>query len=349
MIEKMLEYFSSEIDYKVVDCSDPESDPRRSLLDKVDFRLLGGLDVAEILKFRPDIIYSDADRCVSQFKMRLWTSSKRIPHIMHLRGDPWREYWSWFSQVGWRSRVYGLQRFYSIWHANLAARRITPICRWLDTIVNHYLPTKRTEVVYQGVDPDEFYEERGFGFCRPSVAIIQKHTILPKVLGLLNFRRVVERLPEVHFYITEGYAGAQDYLGIVKQQFSKLTNVTFVPGANSSSWVRRMLTATDCYILASGLDACPTTVLEASLMRKPVIASRIGGVPELVLEGRTGWTIENDSVEDWVNKIQLVLKDPKLSRRLGEAGRKWVSSQFAWARIAKQVENILLREGVTAV
>ena len=105
-----------------------------------------------------------------------------------------------------------------------------------------------------------------------------------------------------------------------------------------------MLTASDCYVLASGLDCCPTTVLEASLMGKPVIASRVGGVPEIVLENETGWTIENDDVKAWVDKIKLTVTDSRLNRALGDKGRRWVEEKFSWTTIAKQVENILVAE-----
>ena len=105
-----------------------------------------------------------------------------------------------------------------------------------------------------------------------------------------------------------------------------------------------MLTAADCYVLASGLDCCPTTVLEASLLRKPIIASRIGGVPEIVVEGQSGWTIDNDRTDDWVNKISRVTTDAKLNRGLGNYGNRWVSERFDWKTISKQVESLLHKE-----
>ena len=79
-------------------------------------------------------------------------------------------------------------------------------------------------------------------------------------------------------------------------------------------------------------------------MRKPVIASRVGGVPEIVLENKSGWTIDNDSVEEWVSKIRTILSDPRLSRRIGEQGREWVMTNFSWKTVAAQIEDILARE-----
>jgi glycosyltransferase involved in cell wall biosynthesis len=105
-----------------------------------------------------------------------------------------------------------------------------------------------------------------------------------------------------------------------------------------------MLAACDCYVLASGLDCCPTTVLEASLLQKPVLASRVGGVPEIVENGYTGWSIENGNVDEWVNKIEMLTKDTKLCRKLGRQGREWVSGKFGWSTIASQVERLIIHE-----
>src|SRR5208337_5694807 len=129
-----------------------------------------------------------------------------------------------------------------------------------------------------------------------------------------------------------------------KKQFASLPNVHYVKGVDNVREVCKMLTAADCYVLASGLDCCPTTVLEASLMRKPVIASRVGGVPEIILENQTGWTVENDDINNWVEKIRLAVTDLRLNRNLGDTGRDWVSKEFGWATIAKQVEDILIAE-----
>ena len=337
---RMLRDFSDRTKWRLVVCAYPTIRTRRSLSEKV-FR---GLDFQGMLEFKPEIVFSDAPTCISQFKLWSWLHRKRIPYIMYVRGDRWREYWSWFSQASWTRRFRSLQPYASFWYAYVSAKMIMPNSRWMESIIKHYLPTKRTEVVYRGVDPEQFYPEDGFNFKHPSVAIIQKHHILPKVRGLLGFRQVVERLPWIQFYLTEAYPGAQEYLGLVKQHFAGLQNVTFIPGENSVSWVRRMLTAADCYVLASGLDSLGTSVLEASLMRKPVIASRVGGVPETVLEGETGWTINNDAIDDWVEKIDLVTRDSRLNRRMGERGRKWVSEKFGWRIIAAQVERLILKE-----
>jgi glycosyltransferase involved in cell wall biosynthesis len=229
-----------------------------------------------------------------------------------------------------------------LWTSVALASRVTPICRWLEKVVHAHVPWTDSEVVYHGIDPTQFYEEEGLEFRHPAVAIIQNHTIYPKVEGLLRFREVIKSLPDVNFYIAEGEGTGSSLLPMVKSHYASMRNVEFVSGIDSRSAVRRMLTASDCYLLATGLDCCPTTVLEASLMRRPVIASRVGGVPEIVLENESGWTVANEAVTEWIAKIRLVLNDGRIRRKMGEQGRAWVASRFNWKTIAAQVEHIVV-------
>jgi len=344
----MVGHFSPDVVSKIFTPSYPATSPNAAqnpIRVKVDAQLLGGRGLRTCMrKFEPDIVFSDNPLYAAQVGLLSVSFRKRIPLVLHLRGDWWREYLAWFSSASLAKRLRGIQQYSYGWAGFLLSGKITPICRWLESIVHHYLPLKRTEVVYQGVDSKEFFPESGYEFKRPAAAIIQNHTILPKVLGLLQFRPVVERLQDVHFYITEGERAHQTYFRLVREHFSGLTNAHFVSGVNGSIAVRRMLTASDCYVLPSGLDCCPTTVLEASLMERPVIASKIGGIPELIKEGGTGWTVENGATSTWVDRISSVLTDPKLNRRIGRNGRKWVARNFDWAVIARQVERIVRDE-----
>jgi len=348
MIERMAQEFSSQITYDIVTLTYPNQIVRHaSLWRKVHDRLVPmtttGRGLSEVIaSLQPDIIYSDSPFYAGQYQLTSFLRKK--PMILHLRGDWWQEYWDWLRSASWKNRIISAQHLAYQTSGTMRARKITPICKWLEKIVKHHTLNKRTEVVYQGVDPAQFYPQEGFEFQRPAVAIIQNHTVYRKVVGLLNFYNVITKLPEVHFYIAGGEAENQSFLPVIKDRLLSLPNVHFVSGITSTDSVRQMLTASDCYVLASGLDCCPTTVLEASLMGKPVIASRVGGVPEIVLENETGWTVENDNINAWVEKIKLTVTDSRLNRALGSKGRGWVREKFNWTAIAKQVEEILIRE-----
>jgi len=342
MIERMIQYFSPQT---ICEVFTPFTKPTLAT-SKLRTELLGDMTLdAAVARFKPDIIYSDNALFAAQMEVQELLHRRRVPLITHLRGDWWREYWAWFLQAKWPAHIIGTQHFVYQWFGLLTARRVTPICRWLDNVVKHYIPRKNTQVVYQGVAPQDFFEEEPMvEVCSPSVAIIQNHTIYPKVLGLLNFKHVIEQLPRINFYITEGEHFAPGYLPDVKQAYSKLKNVHFIGAVEGPSGVRKVLSSADCYVLASGLDCCPTTVLEAGLMRRPVLASRVGGVPEIVLQGETGWTIENNAYDEWIERIRLLVEDEALRRRMGGRAREWVSRKFGWPTIANQVEKLLFSE-----
>jgi glycosyltransferase involved in cell wall biosynthesis len=343
-IDDMVREFSSEVVCQVLAPPNLKDDTSLHYLEN---QLFGDRRMREaIMRFGPDVIYSDKTLYVGQIKAYSLLSKLKKPLVLRLRGDVWREYWAGFSNERHVSkRIRGLFFGHSyLWTSVACANRVMPICRWLEKVLRTHVPWTRSEVVYGGADPDQYFEEDGMEFRRPAVAIIQNHTIFPKVEGLLKFKKVVSLLPEVNFYIAEGEESGSSLLQAVKAHYADMRNVNFVSHIHSLSAVRKMLTASDCYVLASGLDCCPTSLLEASLMRRPVIASRVGGVPEIVLENKSGWTIDNDSVGEWVSRIRMVLKDPRLSKRMGEEGREWVATNFSWKTVASRVEDILVQE-----
>lgn len=343
-IERMARYFSEDIIYEVIVPSYPQIRRRRTLAfrDALSIKFLGDQEVVRsATRFQPNLIYTDNTLYASQAKLGALLKRLRFPFIIHLRGDWWREYSAWFALASTRERFWSIQQYMYNWSALTSAREITPICQWLARQVHHHLPWKRLEVVYQGVEPSYFYPDPAIETRHPAVAIIQNHTIYPKVVGLLNFRKVIEKMAETHFYITTGEPIEQSYFPMVKESLGTLPNVHFITGISHPNGVRQLLSSSDLYVIASGLDCCPTTVLEASLMERPVVGSHVGGIPELVVQGKTGWTVRNDDVEGWLKKIRELLNDRKMRLAMGRAGKEWVSRNFSWPIIARQVERIL--------
>jgi phosphatidylinositol alpha-1,6-mannosyltransferase len=84
--------------------------------------------------------------------------------------------------------------------------------------------------------------------------------------------------------------------------------------------------------------------LEANLFGKPVIAGRVGGVEDAVIDGRTGILVDPYSVADISLAIIKLLSDSDLRRRLGEHGRKRAHEEFAWETVARRLETLMLSE-----
>lgn len=75
-------------------------------------------------------------------------------------------------------------------------------------------------------------------------------------------------------------------------------------------------------------DNLPNTALESFQYSKPVIASNIGSLPELVIDGENGYLFKPSNVEDLIKKIKM-LDDDTLVKKMGQASRKRLESRFA--------------------
>ncbi len=87
-----------------------------------------------------------------------------------------------------------------------------------------------------------------------------------------------------------------------------------------------------------GPDACPTTALEAMALGKPVIGTNIGGIPDLVLDGRTGTVVEPRDKAALADAIDELLASPALAGQLGAAGRDH-STAFTVEAVARRLEG----------
>ena len=83
----------------------------------------------------------------------------------------------------------------------------------------------------------------------------------------------------------------------------------------------------------------PITMLEAMACGKPVIASNVAGIPDVVEDGEMGFLFESENVEDLANKIIKLLKDEKLRNKMGELSRER-AKEYGWDKIAKRIVEI---------
>ena len=101
--------------------------------------------------------------------------------------------------------------------------------------------------------------------------------------------------------------------------------------------VPALLAGCDVFCLPSHAEGLPLVILEAMAHGKPVVATAVGGTPELVVDGETGLLVTPGDVEALAAALSAVLADPELANRLGEAGRKRVLERFSAADAAARV------------
>jgi glycosyltransferase involved in cell wall biosynthesis len=97
--------------------------------------------------------------------------------------------------------------------------------------------------------------------------------------------------------------------------------------------IRPVLSGWDVFVMPSLEEGFPIAALDAMGAGLPVIATPVGGVPELIEDGTTGWLVPPRNVESLTARLRLLLSDPELRLRMGAAGHARVRDHFSTAQM----------------
>ena len=286
-----------------------------------------------IEEFKPDAIFVDRQR-----HFVLDALKTNIPLLIHLRGDIWKE-----MEMA-KKTLYKLPHKRVVlkkWEniANESFKKsnlILPICNYLENETKERLPEKKVATMYQGINYENWYKEKEMELKHPCVGFLQGSVILEKAKEMLTLTKVIESMPEVTFY----WAGDGPYRDIILTKLKKYDNFHWLGPLEYPGKVREFLSSIDIYGLASGIDMSPLTLLEAQLMEKPVIASKVGGIPELMLDNETGFLVNKGNSDEWEKRIEDLLNNNKRNE-MGKNGRKFVKEKFSWEKIAREFKTTI--------
>jgi glycosyltransferase involved in cell wall biosynthesis len=112
-------------------------------------------------------------------------------------------------------------------------------------------------------------------------------------------------------------------------------------GAREQSDTLALMAACDLFVLNSTVEGFPHVVLEALALGLPVIATAVGGTPEVIRDGETGVLIQPGDEQALASAVARLLASPEERRRLGENGRL-AAGQLSFAALVAQTEAVLL-------
>ncbi len=292
-----------------------------------------------ICEFKPDIILVDRQRHFAR------AASKYSTHlIIHLRGDIWKEL-EWAKHTLYKSilKRIALQTWITISKQTFQkSALIVPICKYLEKIVKENYPDKKTGVMYQGISASRWYPVKGMTLKHPCVGLLQGAVIWGKTKEILILENVLKSMPNVTFY----WAGDGPYREKILSVLKKYKNFEWLGSLEYPDKVREYLTEIDVYALVSGIDMSPLTLQEAQLMKKPVVATNVGGIPELMINGETGFLIEKGDVNGWIEKLSLLIQNEEKRKIMGELGRRFIEETFNWNKVAKEFLEILKKNEI---
>ena len=114
--------------------------------------------------------------------------------------------------------------------------------------------------------------------------------------------------------------------------------------------VSEIIGAFDVAVLPSFFEGMGRVILEAMAMAKPVVASRVGGIPDLLEDGRNGFLVQPGNVAELAAAIKKLLQDKALAEKMGREGRKMIDDKFSADIMVRSIEavyrELLTRKGI---
>ena len=281
-----------------------------------------------------------------------------VPHVLTAHSlEPMRP---------WKAEQLGGGYRLSLWvekTAVEAADAVIAVSSGMRRDVLHTYPAldpNRVHVVRNGIDTDVWYPapqadpgesvlaELGVDLTRPIVAFVGRITRQKGVAHLVAAAHLFA--PEAQLVLCAGAPDTPEIAAEVSEAVQQLahsrTGVFWVREMLPIGKIREILSAATVFVCPSVYEPLGIVNLEAMACATAVVASDVGGIPEVVADGQTGRLVHYDprdavayerSLADAVNAL---VADAETARRFGEAGRQRCIEEFSWAHIAEQTLEV---------
>lgn len=262
--------------------------------------------------------------------------ARLIPGIKTVHGEHGRDIYD----LEGRNRKYVLLRKLMRRFVNRYITVSRDLYQWLVSEIG--VQSSRVDQIYNGVDLLKFSPDRPpvdgkfVGLIPPSpdrivlgtvgrLAAVKNQELLVRAFDTLN-RRGIQPHREICLLIV-GDGPQAEYLSAVINDLS-LQDLVYLTGDRDD--IPELLRIMDVFVLPSLAEGISNTLLEAMATGLPLIATDVGGNPEVVRNGVNGFLVPSADVEAMADAMESLINDCEMRLRMGKAGREIVSESFSW-------------------
>lgn len=229
--------------------------------------------------------------------------------------------------------------------ARLSARVLAVSESTHRSLVEQGYPAKLVETVYNGIDPSEHFAQRsglrkelGVPDSAPLVLEIGR---LCDVKGQRELVQAAALLPGVHVALAgDDLEQSGAYRALLERLAAECGVSDRVHLLGYRSDPDALLEEADVFVLPSWIEGLPLVVLEAMVHARPVVATAVGGTPELVEDGVTGLLVPPRDPDRLAAAIRSLVEDPERARVFGAAGRERVEREFSETAMTRRVLEV---------
>ncbi|MFB0543630.1 MAG: glycosyltransferase family 4 protein, partial [Candidatus Bathyarchaeia archaeon] len=198
---------------------------------------------------------------------------------------------------------------------------------------------EKTATIREGVDLDKFKPTKVCKSLERKKLLTVARLVERKGIRYLLYamKNVTKKTTNIELFIA-GEGPERRSLEKLVQQLNLQKYIIFT-GKVSDEELIRHYASSDIFILPSTEEALGEVLLEAMCMGIPVVASNTGGIPEIVIDHKTGILTLPGNSEALANSIMFLLDNPKICSEYGKNGHKFVFENFTWDKIARYFEK----------
>lgn len=209
-----------------------------------------------------------------------------------------------------------------------------------------HVPADRVHVIYNGIDTEQYAPDSGqdvlarYGIepARPSVVFVGRVTRQKGLQVLLRAADAVS--PAAQLVLCAGRADTPELqaevTALVEHLNATRSGVIWIPGMLAKHEVIQILGNATVFVCPSLYEPLGIVNLEAMACGTAVVASAVGGIPEVVADGTTGLLVPADDEAALAAAINTLLADRAIAAEFGARGRERAVAEFSWTAIAAQ-------------
>ena len=285
--------------------------------------------------FEPNIVILDKVSKLGKIFL-----DEKIPLFLLLRNNYWEEL-EWAKKTIYKSPLKSLsvKKIQKLGNTIFKeASLILPISEYVENEFKIRYPNNKTEVLHvDGRNVSDWVQLENKKLKHPCVGLVQGFNIWGKTRELNTLQAVMRKLPDVTFYL----AGDGIYREEIIPKLKKFRNFVWMGNLEYPEEIKKFFSSIDVYLLLSGLESLGQSIIESLLMKKPVIASNTGGIPEVIKNGETGFLVNMGDSEKIVCLINDLLSKPDLVAKITTQAAENAKMYYSWESIAKKFLDIL--------
>ncbi len=222
--------------------------------------------------------------------------------------------------------------------------RVVPVSEYVKRCVleSRGITEDRIRVIYNGIDLEKYHmrrSEAGEGRNGDGdIRYVSTISWINPVKGLSYFLEACQKMssadPRVRFFFVT-YGGNDNVYREMARELGIFDKVEFLQYIDNTERIYNLSNVIVCPSVVQ--DSLPSVVLEAMACRVPVVATRVGGIPEMVVDGETGILVNPRDADALANACLRILKDSKLRENMGISGRKRVEDLFDQKRMVREI------------